>query len=78
MKKKMIDKDMPRGKLTRVSDFLPAPDQLAKAETTIKVTIALNESSVEFFKKAAEKHKTKYQRMIREVLDQYAAHYQAA
>ena len=78
MKKKKIDVDVPQGKLTRIADFLPAPDKLAKAESTVKITIALNESSVEFFKKAAQKNNTKYQRMIRQILDRYAAYYESA
>jgi len=69
---------MPVGKLTRVEDFLPSPSQLAIGEVTTKVTIALKRSSVEFFKRAAKRHHTKYQRMIREVLDRYASRYRAA
>ena len=70
--------EMPVGKLTRVKDFLPPPNQLVVGERTAKITIALKESSVDFFKRQAQKNHTKYQRMIREVLDQYASHYQAA
>ena len=72
---KKIDKNMPMGKLVRVKDFLPPPDQLIMPEETIKITISLNRSSVEFFKKAAHKHHTKYQKMIREVLDRYASNF---
>ncbi len=61
------------GKLVRVKDFLPPPDQLIMPEQTVKVTISLNKASVDFFKKAAHKHHTKYQKMIREVLDRYAS-----
>ncbi|MBI4313727.1 MAG: CopG family transcriptional regulator [Candidatus Omnitrophica bacterium] len=76
--KKKIDRDMPIGKLTRVDDFLPPPAELAVWNKTTKVTIALERSSVEFFKQEARKHHTKYQRMIREVLDRYASRYRAA
>jgi len=69
---------MPVGKLTRVADFLPPPSQLAVRNDTTKVTIALRRSSVEFFKREARRHRTKYQRMIREVLDHYASWYRAA
>lgn len=55
---------------------LPPPEELAVPEDTVKITIALNRSSVEFFKKAAQKHHTKYQKMIRRVLDHYASRYQ--
>ena len=78
MKKKKVDQNMPVGKLTPVEDFIPSPHQLVVPQMTIKVTIALNKSSIEFFKKAAHKHHTKYQKMIREVLDRYASYYQAA
>ena len=69
---------MPSGKLTRVDDFLPAPSELTLPEETVKVTISLKRSSVEFFKREANKHHAKYQRMIREVLDRYASRYTAA
>ena len=71
----MIDPDMPIGKLTRVKDFLPPPEELVFPSDTVKVTIVLKRSSVNFFKKKAEKHHTKYQRMIRELLDRYAMQY---
>jgi hypothetical protein len=35
----------------------------------------LSKRSVEFFKNEARKHKTQYQRMIRRLLDAYAAHH---
>jgi len=55
----------------RVIDFLPPPDQLAKKPPKVKITISLNQQSVEFFKKSAKKNKMKYQSMINEILDQY-------
>lgn len=72
---KGTDKDLPQGKLTRVKDFLPSPDKLILPSEVIKVTISLKRSSVDFFKQQAQKHKTKYQKMIRELLDRYAGHY---
>ena len=78
MKKKKRDLDIPIGKLTRVEDFLPPPSELARPEETVKVTISLKRSSVKFFKEQAEKHHSKYQKMIREVLDRYASRYTAA
>lgn len=78
MKKKKSDWNMPAGKLERVKDFLPAPEELIMPEETIKVTISLSRSSVEFFKREAGKYHTKYQKMIRELLDRYASRYQAA
>jgi len=76
MKRKAKDWNMPVGKLTRVKDFLPPPEELVMPEETIKVTISLNRTSVEFFKRQAEKYHTKYQKMIRELLDRYVARYQ--
>jgi len=63
--------DEPIGKLRVVADFLPPPDQLAFREEGVKVTLALSRRSVEFFKSAAAKHDTQYQRMIRRLLDAY-------
>lgn len=77
MKKKNSDWEMPKGKLTQVKDFLPPPSELVMSEETIKVTISLNRSSVEFFKRHAEQCHTKYQKMIRQLLDRYVAQYQA-
>lgn len=76
MREKKSDWNMPVGKLKRVRDFLPPPGDLVMPEETIKVTISLNRSSVEFFKRQAERYHTKYQKMIRELLDHYASRYQ--
>ena len=74
--KHKIDPDMPIGKMTRVKDFLPPPEELVFPERkTIKVTISLSELSVEFFKQQAKKHHVKYQQMIRELLDKYVIRY---
>jgi len=75
MKTKKTDMDMPVGKLTRVKDFLPPPEKLVMPQKTVKVTIMLNKSSVDFFKNQANKHKAKYQKMIRNLIDQYAMRY---
>jgi len=75
MKKKIKDSNMPIGKLTRIKDFLPPPDQLVFPEETVKVTLSLTKSSIEFFKREAKKNKTKYQKMIRELVDRYAQNF---
>jgi predicted DNA binding CopG/RHH family protein len=75
MKKVRVDQNMPIGKLTKIADFLPSPDELVVPEETVKITLALKKSSVEFFKHAAQEHHTKYQRMIRELVDRYASRY---
>jgi predicted DNA binding CopG/RHH family protein len=64
------------GELRVVKDFLPPPDQLVLREDNVKVTISLRKSSIDFFKEQAKKHRTSYQKMIREVVDWYASHYQ--
>lgn len=56
-----------------VSDFLPRPESLVLRERKKRVTLALSENSLEFFKKAAKKHKSSYQGMIRRLLDYYVA-----
>jgi predicted DNA binding CopG/RHH family protein len=75
MKTKKVDLDMPIGKLTRVKDFLPPPEKLVMPQKTVKVTIILNKSSVDFFKNQANKHRAKYQKMIRNLIDQYVMRY---
>lgn len=54
---------------------LPPPDELAAPRDDVKVTIALSRRSVSFFKDQAKRRGTKYQRMIRELVDRYAAHF---
>ena len=58
-----------------ICDFLPPPDELVADEAGVKVTISLSRRSVEFFKAAAERNHTSYQRMIRRLLDVYADRY---
>jgi predicted DNA binding CopG/RHH family protein len=43
-------------------------------DETVKITISLSKTSVDFFKKEAEKYNTPYQKMIRRLLHEYAAH----
>jgi predicted DNA binding CopG/RHH family protein len=74
MKGKIKYTDEPIGKVKAISDFLPSPEELALKDETIKVTIALSKASVEYFKKEAKKYNTQYQKMIRRLLDEYAAH----
>lgn len=74
-KKKYSNSDQPIGKLTRVADFLPSPDKLVMPENTVKVTLALDRESILFFKQKADKLGIKYQKMIRELLKGYVAHY---
>lgn len=75
MSKRRADSDFPVGKLTPVRDTLPPPEQLVMPEETTKVTLLLSTASVRFFKRQAARHGTKYQKMIRTLVDQYAAQY---
>ena len=59
----------------RVKNLLPSPEDLIFKQKTTKVTIALSDQSLLFFKNKAKKHNTKYQKMIRELLDAYAEQY---
>lgn len=75
MKSKPSD-DKPYGKLSRIADFLPPPSELLPKEDLVKITLAVDETTVKFFKSAARLSKTKYQKMMREVLKRYAAKHQ--
>ena len=74
MKKKTTYSNEPMGKVKVVKDFLPSPKELALKEETVKITISLSKTSIDFFKKEANAHKTQYQKMIRRLLDEYTAH----
>ena len=76
MKKKIDYTDEPMGNPRVVDDFLPSPEELAFKEESVKVTIGLSKRSVQFFKKQARRHHTQYQKMIRRLVDQYAAHHE--
>ena len=56
-----------------ISDFLPSPEDLSLKGRKRRVTLTLTENSLDFFKKAARKHKASYQAMIRRLLDFYVA-----
>jgi hypothetical protein len=76
MNTKITYTDEPLGALQVIPDFLPAPEELAFRDDTVKVTITLSRSSVEFFKHEAKKHHTQYQKMIRRLLDVYTQKHQ--
>ncbi|MCJ7483502.1 MAG: hypothetical protein MUO31_11105 [Thermodesulfovibrionales bacterium] len=75
MKSRIKYTDEPMGKLRVVKNYLPPPDKLVLKEENVKVTISLKKSSVEFFKGEAKKHRTSYQKMIRQVIDWYTSYY---
>ena len=76
MKTKTKYTDEPMGDLRVIKDFLPPPDQLVLKEDNVKVTISLKKSSITFLKNRRRKISISYQKMIREVVDWYASHYQ--
>ena len=73
MNKRIQYRDEPLGTIRLVPDFLPSPEELALKNEQTKVTIALSSESVDFFKEAARKHHMQYQKMIRQLLDEYVA-----
>jgi predicted DNA binding CopG/RHH family protein len=75
MKKKIIYSNEKLGKVEIVKDFLPKPEDLVFKENTVKVTLNLSKSSIEFFKDIAQKHGSQYQKVIRNLLDRYASHF---
>lgn len=73
MRGKIKYKNEAMGKVNVIPDFLPSPEELALKDETVKITIALSKTSVEYFKEEAKRYHTQYQRMIRRLLDEYAA-----
>ena len=61
------------GKMRQVKDFLPSPQELVLKEAqAVKVTMSLDRGSIEFFKQEAKRLGSSYQRMIRNLLNEYA------
>ena len=56
----------------QVKDFLPRPEELILKESTTKITITLDSASVNFFKQEADRLNSSYQRMMRNLLTEYA------
>lgn len=65
----------PIGRVKIVRDFLPPPEKLLVKPKPVKVTITLNQDSIDFFKEVAHKEHVSYQQLIRALLDQYVSHY---
>ena len=57
-------------------DFLPSPDELAKASVKKTVTIRLDSVNIEYFKRAANLNGTHYQTMINDLLSEYVRRHQ--
>ena len=75
--KKIKYTNEPLGKVKIIPDFLPSPDNLILKEETVKITLSLSKSSVDFFKNLAKQKHTQYQKMIRILLDKYASHFKS-
>lgn len=73
MSKQLQYSDKPLGDIGIVPDFLPSPEDLALKNEQTKITISLSSDSVEFFKDAARKNHMQYQKMIRQLLDEYVS-----
>jgi len=72
MKTKIKYTDEDLGDFEIVRDFLPQPKDLKLKEENVRVTINLSKKSVEYYKKVAKTSHTKYQKIIRTVVDVYA------
>jgi len=60
------------GKMQLIEDFLPKPEELIMKRPTTKITITLDSASVDFFKQEADRLNSSYQRMMRNLLTEYA------
>ena len=59
------------GSMQEIEDFLPRPEELVFRPKGVKVTLILSEDSVAYFKEQGERLNTPYQRMIRNLIDEY-------
>ena len=64
----------PIGDIKIIADFLPSPSDLRLKNENTKITISLSKESVDYFKTAAAENHMQYQKMIRQLLDEYVAH----
>lgn len=60
-----------------VADFLPSPEELSLKNKNTKITISLSSESVQYFKEQAAIHHVQYQKMIRQLLDEYVSRQKA-
>ena len=78
MSKTIQYSDEPIGDIKLIPDFLPSPEELALKQQNTKVTISLSSKSIAYFKDTAKKHHMPYQKMIRQLLDEYVAYQKSA
>jgi uncharacterized protein (DUF4415 family) len=67
-----VDAALERG-VSVSADFLPSLDEPANATVKKTVTLRLDSSSIDFFKKAAAARGTHYQTMINDLLGEYVS-----
>ncbi len=67
--------NIPVQKIDRTLKDMPYPIGLVPTEKKVLVSFYLNKSTVRFFKKEADRHHAKYQRMMRAVLERYMHHH---
>lgn len=77
MSKQIQYTDTSIGDFKVVADFLPSPKDLKLKNDSTKVTISLSSESVAYFKGEAKKNHMQYQKMIRQLLDEYVSHQQS-
>ena len=75
MKKKIMYTNEPIQLGKRLVDFLPSPEQLVMKEPTIKVTLELNRRSLAVMRAHAKRQNVPYQRMLRQLVDEYASRF---
>jgi len=71
MSKQIQYSNEPIGEFKLVTDFLPSPAELALKNKNTKITISLSTDSLTYFKDIAETHHMQYQKIIRQLLDEY-------
>ena len=70
--------DEPIGDFRQAVDFLPSPEELKLKSETTKITISLSSESLAYFKEVAKANRIQYQKMIRQLLDDYVTHRKSA
>jgi len=68
----------PIGELNLIPNFLPSPEKLTLKKKNTKITISLSAESIDYSKDVANKYHMPYQRVIRELLDEYVTHQKGA
>ena len=63
--------NIPVQKINKAVKHMPRPSELDTQEKKVLINFYVNQSTVRFFKKEANLHGAKYQRMMRAVLELY-------